>query len=413
MNRFLTIKSFKWAATTLLFVMSTILSISYGGVILAGITFLVLMLHAGENGLRIRFRYSPIYVFIVVFALYCGLSSLWAEIPQYATRHVSEMLEIMLMLVVLFSAYRDSEDNVVSLLKAFMWRGYIISAYVLLRYGVTYILYILRNDIRLDSEVLNANTIGMAIAYSIIINVYFIFKEKKFKLYDVLIFAGFILLVATESRKGLVLVAGGVVAVFVLFNWDNKKVVNSVFKTIVVLIVLVLLMVIISKLPFMSGIMSRMSDLVLLLTNQGGRGLTGYNRIEYVKLGMNLFKEHPLLGIGIDNSRIYTAAYYSKDHYLHNNFVELLACGGIVGFFLYYVIHIHFLRNIFRMKRCFDKESAFCIIMIICMLVMDYGLVSYTSKSTYFLLLIMYLELAKVQSRFNQSSLDGERVFAR
>ena len=386
-----------WILTTLLFVLSTVLNMSYGGLILAALVAAIALVDILQNKMKLHIKFCILYLWIALFTFYVSINSLWAEVPQYATRHVSSLLEMMLVLVVLYSCYKDRYNAVEMLLRAVMWRGYFICLYVFSRYGVNSVIYMLRNDIRMDNDVLNANSIGMAIGYAIIINTYFILKYKKIRLLDVAMLPSFFLLIASASRKGLVLTGGGVLAVFLELNWNNKKKIQSFFRGVGVLVILLLGMLAISRLPFMSNMMNRMEDLILLLTGQGARGLSGYSRIEYMKLGIQLFKRNPLFGIGIDNARIYTLQLFGKDHYLHSNYFELLACGGLVGILIYYCIFTMIIRKNIKLKRWQNKESIFCLILLICMLVMDIGLVSYDNKITYYLLLILFLEIDQIK----------------
>ncbi len=61
-------------------------------------------------------------------------------------------------------------------------------------------------------------------------------------------------------------------------------------------------------------------------------------------LGMRLFRQQPIIGYGLGASYRLTAQYgWGVVDYFHNNYVEMLTCGGIFGFVLY---HISFLRSL-------------------------------------------------------------------
>lgn len=52
--------------------------------------------------------------------------------------------------------------------------------------------------------------------------------------------------------------------------------------------------------------------------------------------GIRVWMEHPFAGVGWQNYRFYNEAGL----YAHNNYVELLASLGVVGFFLYYAMFL-------------------------------------------------------------------------
>ena len=127
-----------------------------------------------------------------------------------------------------------------------------------------------------------------------------------------------------------------------------------------------------------------------------GNGTRGQNsawiRFAYTELGLKLFKENPILGIGIGNANLYTQMYYGNNHYLHNNYVELLACGGIVGFTIYYSIWIYLLITFIRYRKFREKEYDICLILFLINLILDYGAVSYYDKSRYVFLLLYWMK---------------------
>ena len=138
--------------------------------------------------------------------------------------------------------------------------------------------------------------------------------------------------------------------------------------------------------------MSRMNDIFEYLEGNAKRATnSAWLRFEYIKLGWKLFKMHPILGIGIGNASIYTMMFYGNAHYLHNNYMEMLACGGLVGFFLHYWIFFHLLRVYIKKIKHHDKEFDICFVLLVLKLIMDMGAVSYYAKPTYFYLFLFVM----------------------
>jgi len=104
----------------------------------------------------------------------------------------------------------------------------------------------------------------------------------------------------------------------------------------------------------------------------------------YMKEAMQLFYKYPILGYG-GNSFVTLMRDINYKHvaYSHNNFTELLATLGIVGFILYYYYWVKIIyklsRKIMKNKVTNSKYYLFFTILVILM-ILDYGNVSYISE---------------------------------
>ena len=153
--------------------------------------------------------------------------------------------------------------------------------------------------------------------------------------------------------------------------------------------------------PALSKVYERIYEIFEMLVGEGVRGEnSAWIRFAYNELGIELFKQHPVLGIGINNASIYTQMYYGHNHYLHNNYIELLACGGFVGFTLYYAVYAYFLYSLWKYRIYRDHEYDICLILLLLNLVMDYGAVSYYNKDTYILLYIYWTKINQLKKQY-------------
>lgn len=67
--------------------------------------------------------------------------------------------------------------------------------------------------------------------------------------------------------------------------------------------------------------------------------------------GFLLFRENPLLGIGVYNFIYYNSNLFGDYHYMHNTHLEVLVESGIVGFSLYVIFHLMLLYSIYKLQR--------------------------------------------------------------
>ena len=240
----------------------------------------------------------------------------------------------------------------------------------------------------------------MCASYAVVINLYYVLSDRKVRIWDILVIPSIAVLAVSGSRKALVVCVAGVFGVFILKNWNGKKALKSFLKVSLVIIVLTALVFTVSRLPAFRGINARMMELItILFKNNYTRSNSAWIRMEYNKLGMRLFRSSPVLGIGIGSANYYTKRMYGHDHFLHNNYIEMLACGGIVGFIIYYSVYLVILGRLFRYRRFRDREYDICLILLLIVMVMDYGKVSYLEKNTYVFLMLFWAETEILKRR--------------
>lgn len=94
----------------------------------------------------------------------------------------------------------------------------------------------------------------------------------------------------------------------------------------------------------------------------------------YTNLAINIWLQSPLIGVGINNFAVLNTL--SQGSYSHNNYAELLAGVGIVGFLLYYYPLYRLVK-----KKCNNSIQRMLRIVVIVMLFLEVGGVTYSSFS--------------------------------
>ena len=386
--------------TTIVYFVSIYISDTFPGGNLLTVFPLLIMLISGVKTNKGVFKiYAKGYfAYILSFMVFCALSRLWAENSRLAIPKINSLIFIFLSMIVIVMLIYPVQD-IDFLLKVIMYGGYVVCIYVFARYGLRGVLRSLLSTSRLSDTMLNANIMGMCAAYSVVINIYYIIYES-FKTRDLLMIPAMLLLIASGSRKAIVVVIAGLLGLYALKNSSSRNKLSNILKVIIGIIVLAVLIYLLSKLPIFSTVTNRMNNLIRLLQGKESRSTSSaWIRLAYNRLGIQLFCKNPILGIGIGNSNIYTSAYYGHNHYLHNNYIELLACGGLVGFFIYYSIWIYLLIRFIRYRKRRNKEYDICVVLFVIHIVMDYGMVTYYSKDTYFMLLLFLIEINMMKQK--------------
>lgn len=403
------IESLIWILTVaLLSSFSVFNTETFGRYVLIGVTVLMVLLSAADNDGKIYLHFGMFQLMTGLFAAFVFFSAVWAWNSSDAIIKGSTIVQIILCMTVFYSYFLRKGD-VDSLISAVMWAGYVVAFYITFTIGFSVIISGINSGNRLETDVDNVNTLGMLAAISVVITVYqvVIKKSKNILAIGSAIF-GIVITAASGSRKALVMLILGSVFVF-LFKYVSKDIFMSVVKVAVFAVVAFFVVRWLLSLPVFSVVNSRMETMINSFLDNGGKvDHSTWEREQFRIVGINQFKETPILGIGIGNSHFLTSRYFGKDTYLHNNFVELLSCGGIIGFTIYYSIYLYCFVKLFKVRNSSPCVKMLLILMIL-LLIMDYGMVSYYSKAQYFYFMMFFIA-AKVYDKKEDDTNEPEKV---
>jgi O-antigen ligase len=105
-------------------------------------------------------------------------------------------------------------------------------------------------------------------------------------------------------------------------------------------------------------------------------------RTEMIQQGLQLWKESPLFGNGLDAF----SGLSGQGTYAHNNYVELLCDIGLIGTLLFYALYAQVLLRAARAPRLL---GIYCGIFVLMLLLADFGYVSYKSKHAVMILMLL------------------------
>lgn len=366
-------------------------------------SFAIYILGLLERNGKVVFRLDA-YVFLnVVFIFYAFLTALWAKSSDSTITMTRTLIRTFLCAYIVY-LYFVKEEDVSRLLRILMWAGYIVAIYALMFYGVDELMKAgSDSSLRVDNEFANINSIAICCALSVMIQANE-FLEKRNRWTCFFLIPVFIVIGATQSRKALLFLIVGVFSAFIVKN-QNESTIKKVAKTILGCAIAFILVCCLLQLEIFSGIKERMETLFNSFTGKGKVDHSALIREQMIEAGWREFIEHPIGGIGISNSYFITLQYFGKKTYLHNNFVELLSCGGIFAFVFYYAIYAYLFYNLWKYRKADKKQAIFFAIWLLIMLALDYGNVSYYSKDQNYYLMIHFVnvENLKRKARVEQS----------
>jgi len=98
--------------------------------------------------------------------------------------------------------------------------------------------------------------------------------------------------------------------------------------------------------------------------------------------GLQQFVKTPIAGIGIGASGYLTQMTLGQNTYLHNDYVDILATGGIIGFVLQFIPIFSMLVKNYKYRRD-STEAQLCTIILAIYLTNGFAAVQYFSKLSY------------------------------
>lgn len=258
----------------------------------------------------------------------------------------------------------------------------------------------------------NANYVGIIGAYAgIFSGLNFFYYRKRYGLLQLAL--ALVIVILSGSRTSLAILVIGVAFEFLCEimmnqNW-LKKLGLCVFCVILACFVLWLCFTV----PlFYDMLGQRIETFILSLQGAQTSERSTNIRISMISEGLEVFSRHPITGIGIGNSGAYSV--YST--YFHNNYVEILADTGLIGFTVYYsfwfvmaIYAIHSFRRLGKTNTL--RRMLFCSIgLIMASLVGDIGHVSYYSENSLMVFPVLFYMLQCCMGRIKLKSIEKERA---
>ncbi len=223
---------------------------------------------------------------------------------------------------------------------------------------------------------------------------------------NILMIINIIMIFTSLSRKGFI----GIILILFLYNWQRLKRVKKLMAIFAISILIIVTFITDNPLKERFKLVKEKTP---AFTSERVE-LSAFERMWLLINGTKLFLEHPLTGVGVNNSLVYLETPMQKleraqgdkmdkeGKYTHINYLEMLVNAGIPAFILYYVpILLIFGRVISRTKES-DRYSMIAILLIY-KLFLDMAMVSYYDFAHS--LLLAYVFLAYLKAKPNSENI--------
>lgn len=341
---------------------------------------------------------------MAMFLLFIFVSILWSIRPLLTVYTLVINVFPIFCLTYSLSRYINSYDRLIDIFKLIYVGGVISLIYLFLFVDMTQLAGNRISAAMTDdglAETWNINSIGMNLALSILIGYVIVKHSHSHKsifwfIWLIVSLAMLFTIMLTGSRKALLIL----ILPFLIFAFYNYK--KHLFKAIIMILVAVIIIWIALKIPFFYDIIGRRIEELINIVTGNTTGHEDNSRKILIELGWNWFCESPICGYGMNCFRVLSdsvARFAGKNFYAHNNYIEILVGGGIIGFCIYYSYILLLLRRLRHHRGVLSRYAA---IILSILLIMDFANVSYYDVIMQMLIVFAFILVRLKQVRLKQ-----------
>lgn len=348
-------------------------------------------------------KYKAVLNTMFPFLLFCFLSIIWSMNKSQALTTSITMAQMFILVIVIYGYYSVYSD-IEFLIWTIVFAGVVMSAYCIAYYGVDAYIQAITVKGRLGGDIANANALAVNAATSTVGCFYYgLYKGKK--IYYGIMLIPITTILGTSSRTGFLIAIIGIFFIVLSKVLEPHNVVKTIGKVVFTTIIIFVIFRIIMQFLPNTFIFTRLETLFNFFSDSGGKvdGST-LERMQMIELGKRIFYSSPLFGIGIDNARVVAQSSGFWNTYLHNNFIELLADVGVIGFSLFYLFYAKVFIFVFKKRNAFaeikSNNSWFILLItfVACKFIVDYGSISYYVQSFYVLYAVTLLGIDQIEN---------------
>lgn len=336
---------------------------------------------------RRKIKIDGMTIWYGMFIAFSVLSTFWAVYSRAEVLfYIKKMLQIVTVTECITLTIRDKKDIETIfkiILASLIFAGLLlISRTTVSEWGTK----------RAGLEIgLDENSLGMRMAIGIIVSFYFAIN-KKGKKYDLMLFFFGLLVIFSGSKKAIIMAVAGCLSLY-LFSKKVKNIFYYIPRFAIMIFALFIVGYAVFNIPLFYNILGVRLERTLNFFLSGKRTFdhSTSERLYYISVAKQLFMKHPLLGVGLNNFKIYLSTIYDHVAYSHCNYWELLSCLGIIGTAIFYSFHCKLLVSLitlFKSKR--NSMHVLMTVIMILFLVMDYANVSFMSIFQYIVICLIY-----------------------
>lgn len=178
-------------------------------------------------------------------------------------------------------------------------------------------------------------------------------------------------LILSGGRKYFVLPFAFLYFLLIFKKDKNGKTHFWLYTLIAIVMVVILYILIMNVEPLYNAIGKRIERFLQGLLGTGNYDGSSSVRATMREYAISMWLQKPIFGYGFDSFKYYNVDVTGHFYYSHCNYTELLFCGGIVLFIVYYGFIFYILKKAIKNKNVNCKYRSFSIAVIVCTLLFD------------------------------------------
>lgn len=303
-----------------------------------------------------------------LFVLYGFASILWAYDPSACFHVTSRIIQCLIIQFCMAQNY-SSKTALPRCLKIIAFASVMSSIYML---SQTPLDHLFKNPFGSASSSLNPNMFGVIYSFGALITYFFACHHHKKLAYPIAFYLVFMVII-TGSRKSTIIVLLGILLLSVLLTQRRYRFLRLLITLGAVLLILYLIMTV----PELYAVLGRRFDSMLGFFNNTEEDYSMTLRLTFMRVAKDIFMENFFFGVGIINFHVVLGTLMNSSTYAHNNYYELLADLGLVGFVLYYSYYVYVAIATFRRALLGSQYAKLMLTLILAILLCDFGIISF------------------------------------
>ena len=380
-------------------------------VLLGQLALIIFIVSSLSNRISKKVYYWKSYIILeIIFLVYSIIQCFGIAVSSYDAQQMCKTVFICLVFDIAFFAF-SSTMNIKKVINAYVSGTFWGFIACLLLYGntignaaayegrLTSAINLQLGPIRIFGH--SPTALAAIASNALIIAALAYWKEDRRKAWRYIAFFSLIILL-TQSRKNVmfILVATFVIPYVYSGKGINKRKIKIILSSVSIGAIAFIALL---KVPYLyqhfgQRLMSVFSSVLGIGVNESVFGESSIRtRAELVTKAIKAVHEKPILGWGLNN---FSAVINNGGYYAHNNYLEILVSGGMVGFVIYYCKYLFIGWRMFRGSR-FTENSTKAIykiglIVFLLYCVLEYWQITYMFRFIYILPLLL-LQYARME----------------
>lgn len=334
------------------------------------------------------FLHSAWYLLFIALA---EISSVWAYSPVASAFGYVKFMLLIFILCVGIVQYAITSEDVERLLDLFA--GVAFSEALIEFIGTPVNLWLSGYFGKYVSET-NTNAFGYILLFGLIVAFYkaYIKGKRWWYLPTIIMVIGCIF---SSSRKACFMSFIGILLILLFARKKRNHLLHFFLMILVTISVFTLIM---TNETLYNIIGMRFEKLFDFINKTSTRDSSLSQRDFFIAYAHELFKRHPVIGNGFANfAELLSSQTGAGYYYAHNNYWEILADLGVLGFITYYWFYAYLLIKIFVqfLKRQFNDLTIVAVVMLLVEIFMEWGIISMQYLRSQLVIVLVFICIQK------------------